>query len=120
MTGNAKAVWSVVLGVLSTATMPVAIVGTRYSGSYDLLHAGFAIPIAVVLGAAAIVVARRARARDEMTLGRAGGRRSGPCRPVARDPRDLPRRVRCGRARRLRHAARRRLISIWRSHPLYR
>ena len=34
----------------STATMPVAILATRYSESYDLLHAGFAIPVAVVLG----------------------------------------------------------------------
>ena len=56
--------------------MPVAIVGTRYSDSYELLHAGFAIPIAVVLGVGRDRRARRARARDELTLGRAGGRRT--------------------------------------------
>jgi len=67
-------VWSVVLGVLSAATMPVAIVATRYSGAYDLLHAGFAIPASLAFGLAAVVLARRARARDELTLGRAGGR----------------------------------------------
>jgi ABC-type Fe3+ transport system permease subunit len=63
-----------VLGVLSVATMPVAIVATRYSGAYDLLHAGFAIPIALALGFAALAGAQRARARDGFTLGRAGGR----------------------------------------------
>ncbi len=64
------------LGVLSVATMPAAILATRYSGSYDLLHAGFAIPVALVLGFAAVALARRARARDDLTLGRAGRRRT--------------------------------------------
>jgi hypothetical protein len=54
--------------------MPAAIVATRYSGSYDLLHAGFAIPVGAVLGIAAVVLARNARARDDLTLGRAGRR----------------------------------------------
>ncbi len=74
--GNAKARWAVVLGVLAVATMPVAVGSTRYSGSYELLHAGFAVPIGVAFGAAAIISARRARALDEATLGRAGGRKS--------------------------------------------
>ncbi len=39
--------------------MPVAIVATRYSDAYELLHAAFAIPVAVVLGLGAILVARR-------------------------------------------------------------
>jgi len=73
---NGRAAWSVVLGALATLTLPVAVVGTRYSRSYELLHAGFAIPLAVVLGIAAIVLARRARARDRATLGRAGGGRA--------------------------------------------
>ena len=74
--GNSAAVWSVVVGVLSVATMPAAIVGTRYSESYDLLHAAFAIPVGALLGAAAVTLARRARERDSVTLGRAGGRRT--------------------------------------------
>jgi hypothetical protein len=74
--GNAHAVWSVVAGALSVATMPVAILGTRYSASYDLLHAAFAIPVGMSLGVAAVILARRARARDTATLGRAGGRRA--------------------------------------------
>jgi hypothetical protein len=76
VTRNARAAWSVVLGLLATATMPVAIVATRYSESYELLHAGFAIPVAVVLGIAAVVLARRARALDRATLGKAGGARA--------------------------------------------
>ena len=67
--------WSVVLGVLAVATMPVAIAATRFSGSYDLLHAGFATPLALGLGIAAVALARRARRRAEAAVGQSGGRR---------------------------------------------
>ena len=43
---------------------------------YELIHAGFAIPVAVLLGAVALVLARRAVERDRATLGRAGGLRA--------------------------------------------
>ena len=72
--GNGRAVAAVVFGVLSAATMPVAILATRYSGSYDLLHAGFAIPVAVILGIIALRLARGALRHDDVRLGRAGGR----------------------------------------------
>jgi len=72
--GNGRAIAAVAFGVLSTATMPVAILATRYSGSYDLLHAGFAIPVAVVLGLIALRLARGALRHDDVRLGRAGGR----------------------------------------------
>jgi hypothetical protein len=71
--GNRRAAWSVTLGVLATLTLPVAVFATRYSDSYELLHAGFAIPVTAAFGLAAIIVARRARAFDEATLGRVGG-----------------------------------------------
>lgn len=70
-----KAGWVVVLGALAAATMPVAIAATRLSDAYDLLHAGFAIPIGLGLGWAAVVRARQLRARDDATLGHTGGRR---------------------------------------------
>lgn len=54
--------------------MPAAIFATRYSASYELLQAGFAIPLGLACGVVAIVLARRARVRTELTLGRAGGR----------------------------------------------
>lgn len=75
MRGNKRAAWSVAVGVLATLTLPVAVAATRYSDSYDLLHAGFAIPVAAALGVSAVVLARRATTLDASTLGRAGGRR---------------------------------------------
>jgi hypothetical protein len=74
--GNGRAVAAVIVGLLAVATMPVAILVTRYSDSYDLLHSAFAIPVAVVLGAVAIGLARGALRHDDMRLGRAGGRRA--------------------------------------------
>jgi len=73
--GNGRAVAGLLVGLAATSTMPVAIVATRYSESYELLHAGFAIPLAVLLGAVAIGLARSALRLDDMRLGRAGGRR---------------------------------------------
>ncbi len=72
--GNGRAVAAVVAGLLAVAIMPLAILGTRYSDSYDLVHAAFAIPVAVVLGGLAIGLARGALRLDDMRLGRAGGR----------------------------------------------
>jgi len=71
---------SIALGLLATATMPVAIFATRYSEAYELLHAGFAIPLALVLGLGALVAARAARRRNALRLelgGRARGARLG-------------------------------------------
>ena len=72
-----RAAWSVVLGGLATVTLPLAIVATRYSDSYDLLHAGFAIPLAAGLGIAAVVLARRARALEQTTLSGGGTSKAG-------------------------------------------
>jgi hypothetical protein len=74
--GNARAGWSIVVGLLSLVALPLAVAGTRWSEGYDLLHAGLAIPVALALGVGAVVLARRARARHERTLGRAGGLRA--------------------------------------------
>lgn len=56
--------------------MPLAIVGTRYARSYNLLAAGYAIPLGLGLGIAALAAARAARRRDEQSLGRLGGLRA--------------------------------------------
>ena len=71
---NTRAVAAVLLGLLSVATMPLAILATRYSESYELVHAGFAIPLGLALGALAIGLARGALRHDDLRLGRAGGR----------------------------------------------
>ncbi len=55
--------------------MPLAIAGTRYARSYRLLDAGYAIPLGLALGIAALAAARVARRRDEQSLGRLGGTR---------------------------------------------
>ena len=49
---------SLVAGLASVATLPVAIYLTRFSDSYELLHAGFAIPLAAALA----LLASRSRA----------------------------------------------------------
>jgi hypothetical protein len=71
--GSRRAAWSVVLGAVATVTLPAAIAATRYSGSYDLLHAAFAIPLALLTGIAALVLSGKARALDRATLGQSGG-----------------------------------------------
>ena len=53
--------------------MPVAVAATRWSATYELLHAAFAIPLAIAVGIVAIRLSHRATARVQRTLGRAGG-----------------------------------------------
>ena len=72
----ASARLSVLVGLLSVATMPVAIAVTRWSREYDLLHAAAAIPLGALLGLAAILLARRARSRLAPTLGHPRGTRT--------------------------------------------
>ena len=72
--GSARA--SVFVGLLSVATMPVAILATRWSEQYELMQAGFAIPVGAALGLLAIALARRARSRLAPTLGHPMGSRT--------------------------------------------
>jgi hypothetical protein len=67
---------SVVVGLLAVATMPAAIAATRWSERYELLHAAAAIPLALVLGLVAVLLARRARSRLAPTLGHPRGSRT--------------------------------------------
>jgi hypothetical protein len=73
--GNGAAWGSLVAGLASCATLPLAIYATRFSDRYELLHSGFAIPLAAALGLVALALARRARARSRITLsgGEGGG-----------------------------------------------
>jgi hypothetical protein len=63
-----------VAGLASCATLPAAVYATRFSDSYDLLHAGFAIPVAAALAVVALALARRSRGPGRVLL---GGRRDG-------------------------------------------
>jgi hypothetical protein len=53
---------SVVVGLLSLATLPVAVAVVRQRDE-ELLDAGWAIPVAIVLGLTAMWLARRSRKR---------------------------------------------------------
>ena len=72
--GSARA--SVLLGLLSVATLPAAIATTHFSETYELLHAAVAIPVGLLLGALAVALSRRARSRLGPTLGRPRGART--------------------------------------------
>lgn len=70
-TRNSKpgSAWAaLVAGAASVATLPVAIYLTRFSEAYELLHAGFAIPVAGALAFAALRLARRAGGREVLRL----------------------------------------------------
>jgi hypothetical protein len=69
-TGNGSAWGSLLAGLASVATLPVAIYLTRFSDTYELLHAGFAIPVGAALGLLALSLARRSRRRSALRLGR--------------------------------------------------
>jgi hypothetical protein len=72
--GSARA--SLVVGLLSVLVLPAAIVASRWSDRYELLHSALAIPVAAMLGALAVALARRARSRLAPTLGHASGTRT--------------------------------------------
>ncbi len=59
---------AVLVGLLSLAALPAAILATRWSEAYELIDSAAAIPVAIVLGVASILIARRARARGQRTL----------------------------------------------------
>jgi hypothetical protein len=72
---NGSAWGSLVAGVASVAVLPVGVYASRFSDTYDLIHAGFLIPVVVVLALAALALARRARRRTSVSL--AGGSGQG-------------------------------------------
>jgi hypothetical protein len=67
--GSSTAWGSVAAGIASVLVLPLAIYLTRFSDSYDLLHAGFVIPVAAALAVLALALARRERRRGSLTLG---------------------------------------------------
>jgi hypothetical protein len=73
---NGRAAASLLLGFLATAALPAAIALAELQDRYDLLQAGWAVPVALLLGFLAVWLARRARVRVERTLGRVGGERT--------------------------------------------
>jgi len=66
----------VLVGLVAAAVLPVAIAVAETSELLELPDAALAIPVAAVLGIAALVLGGRARIRVERTLGRVGGVRT--------------------------------------------
>ncbi len=73
--GGGAAWGSLIAGIASIATLPVAVYLTRFSETYELLHAGFAIPVGALLGFLSIRLARRASQRSALSLGPGAGLR---------------------------------------------
>ena len=71
---NAPALWSVLLGLLATAAIPVAVAYADRSPRVELIWAGAAVPVAACLGIAALGASRAGRRRAERSLRRSGAR----------------------------------------------
>jgi hypothetical protein len=69
---NGAGVGAALAGLASVATLPVAVYLTRFSERYELLHAGFAIPLAAGLGILAVALSRRAGRRSALRLAQGG------------------------------------------------
>jgi hypothetical protein len=70
---NPRAWWSLACGILSLAAIPAGIVLARELVQVTLVDSSGSVLVGALLGWAAIVLARRARERIQITLGRAGG-----------------------------------------------
>ena len=64
------------IGLLAAAALPAAVAVAETSDLLELPDAAAAIPVAAVLGFAALVLGGRARIHVERTLGRVGGART--------------------------------------------
>ena len=74
----------IVLGVLALLAIPVGVVAAWYSPTLSLLHAlEVAVPVAFVLGLAALSAVRRARFRVDRTVARRGERSVATARVIA-------------------------------------
>jgi len=73
---NERARAAVFVGVLGVAVLPGALALAAYSAWVDLTETAPAVPIALVLGILAVLLARSARRRSDISLGRIGGRRA--------------------------------------------
>ena len=73
--GNGRARASLLLGLLAAVALPLTVAAAEVWDVIRLIEASAAIPVAFVLGVAAILLARGARERIRRTIGRVGGAR---------------------------------------------
>jgi len=74
VSSNHRASFAVVVGILAVLTLPGAVVLARQTAGIDLLSAAWAVPVAALLGIAALLLARGARGKIRWSLEQAGGR----------------------------------------------
>ena len=60
------------LGLAAVAAIPAAIALAQVSPRVTLLQAGFGVPVAAVFGLAAVLVARGARRRSQLSIAASG------------------------------------------------
>ena len=65
---NPPAFWSAVVGLLGVAVLPATVLYADRSGRLELIWAGVAVPVAILLGVLARLLARQGRRRSELTL----------------------------------------------------
>ena len=65
---NVPAVCSVVVGLLAAASLPAAVAYAYWSDRLQLIWAGAAVPVALVLGLVALALASRGERRARLTL----------------------------------------------------
>jgi hypothetical protein len=75
-TGNGLAWGSLVAGLASVAVLPIGVYASRFSDTFDLIHAGFLVPVAAGFGLVALALARRARTRSLISLSGGGAGRA--------------------------------------------
>jgi hypothetical protein len=73
---NRAARASLLVGFVGAAMLPVAVAITESRTDLELVDAGYAIPVAFLLSAVAVRMARRARRSLDRTLGRIGGEKT--------------------------------------------
>jgi hypothetical protein len=73
MRSNHRATLAVLSGLVAVLAVPAAVALSRRSERITLVDAGWAIPVAVAFGVAALLFARGARGRIRATLERARG-----------------------------------------------
>jgi hypothetical protein len=72
--GRPGTAWaSLLTGVASVAVLPVGVYASRLSDTFDLIDAGFLIPVVVVLAVSALALAQRTRRRTSVSLAGASG-----------------------------------------------
>jgi hypothetical protein len=70
---NHRSSLAVLAGLLAVAAVPAAVLVSRQTAGVGLLDAVWAIPVAALLGIAALLFARGGRGRIRRTLEQAGG-----------------------------------------------